>query len=80
VSLKSALVELVVVTSVSVEEGDLAVVDIEDAMVRDGDAMGVAGKVGEDFVRAIERGLGVDDPVLPVQSVDELVEPCLGGE
>ena len=40
------------------------IVDREQAMVGDGDAMGVAGQVLQDVLRAAEGRLGVDDPVL----------------
>ena len=45
-------------------KGDLAIAEADDAMVRDGDPMGVAGQVLENMLRAAERPLGVDDPVL----------------
>jgi hypothetical protein len=80
VSVKGALFELVVVASVSVEESDLAVVDIEDAMVGDGDAVGVASQVVEDLVRATEGRLGVDDPVDGIEATHELMESGLGSE
>ena len=39
------------------------VVDVEQAMVRDGDAVGVAGQVGDHELGALEGWLGVDDPL-----------------
>ena len=44
-------------------EADLTVLDGEEAVVGDGDAVGVAPEVVEDLVGAGEGGLGVDDPL-----------------
>ena len=44
-------------------EADLSVVDGEEAVVGDGDEVGVAAEVVEDLVGAGEGGLGVDDPL-----------------
>jgi hypothetical protein len=45
-------------------ERDLAVLEGDQAMVRDGDAMGVTGQVVEDVFGSAERRLGINDPVL----------------
>jgi hypothetical protein len=52
-------------------EGDTAVTHLDDAMVRQRDAVGVAAEVTEDDLRPAERGLGVDHPVLAVEAVLE---------
>ena len=52
-------------------EGDLAVGEIDDAVVRDGHPMGVGAQVAEDPLGAAERRLGVDHPVLAVQAVTQ---------
>ncbi len=44
------------------EEGDLIVLEGEQALVRDGDSMRVSRQVLEDLLWPSERGLGVDDP------------------
>ena len=44
-------------------EADLTVLDGEEAVVGDGDAVGVLAEVVEDLVGAGEGGLGVDDPL-----------------
>jgi hypothetical protein len=36
-----------------------------EAMVGDGYAMGIASEIAEHMMGTAERGLGVDDPVLP---------------
>lgn len=43
-------------------EGDALVVERDEPGVRDRDAVGVAGEIGEDGLRSGEGPLGVDDP------------------
>jgi hypothetical protein len=43
-------------------EADFAVVDVEKAVIGDGDAMGVAGEVGKHCFRPGKGRLGVDEP------------------
>ena len=50
-------------TVVAPAEADLTVLDGEEAVVGDGDAVGVLAEVVEDLVGAGEGGLGVDDPL-----------------
>lgn len=45
-------------------EGDVRLVEGEDAPRGDGDTVGVAGQVGENGLRPGEGGLGIDDPTL----------------
>jgi hypothetical protein len=44
-------------------KADVIVVDFEEATVGDGDALGVAGEIGENLRRSGERALGVDHPL-----------------
>jgi hypothetical protein len=46
------------------EEGDLVVVKGQEAVVADGDTMGVASQIGQHVVWATKRRLGVNDPLL----------------
>src|ERR1044071_619974 len=46
-------------------EGDAARVESDEATVRDGDAVGVAGEIGEYRLGPGEGRLGIDEPVLP---------------
>ena len=62
---------LVVIAAVAVGEGDVAVGDLEDAVVSDGDAVGVAAEVIEDDLGAGESGFGIDDPILFVERTEE---------
>jgi hypothetical protein len=52
----------VAVGAVAPGEGDAAVGDGADAVVGDGDAVGVAPEVVERLLRVARGGLGVDDP------------------
>jgi hypothetical protein len=55
---------------VLVAEGHGLVIDVEQPMVRDRDAVGVAGEVLEHALGTIARRLGVDDPL----GADRLLE------
>ncbi len=55
-------------------EGDLAIVETDEPVVRDRDAMGVTGEVVEDMFRSAEGSLRVDHPVDMVQRSDEGAE------
>src|SRR6202140_4570339 len=48
-------------------EGDALVVGRDQAAVGDGDAVGVARKIAQDFLRSPEWTLGIDDPVFVAQ-------------
>src|SRR5712691_795677 len=52
---------------VLVAKGDAALVEAEQAAVRDGDAVGVAGEIGEHRLGPGEGRLGVDEPVLSAE-------------
>ena len=58
-------------------EGDLIVLESDEAMVSDGDAMGIAAEIAEDMMRATKRGFGIDDPFLAVQGAQESMESFL---
>ena len=57
---------LFVVAIILPAEADLSLVQAHEAAVGDGDAMGVATKIGEDLFGAAERGVGEDDPLDPL--------------
>src|SRR5215472_7037659 len=57
-----------------VAEGHAALVERDEATVRDGDALGVAGEIGEHRLRPGEGRLGVDEPVLPLERCEMCVE------
>jgi hypothetical protein len=58
-------------------EGDLIVLEGDEAMVGDGDAMGVAAEIAEDVMGTAERGFGIDDPIVTEQGTQESVEGFL---
>ena len=45
-------------------EGHLAVLQGDEPLVGDGDAMGIAGQVLQDMLGVLERFFGIDDPLL----------------
>lgn len=55
-------------------ERDGRVIDVKQAVVRDRDAVGVAGEILEDRLGAIERWLGVDDPLGATGLAQKLLE------
>jgi hypothetical protein len=62
---------LVSVGGVSPAKGDLVAGERDEAMVGDGDAMGVGTQVVEDILRAAERRLAVDHPLVAEQGAQE---------
>ena len=61
---------------VLVDERDVAILDRDDALVADGDSMGVARQVFDSVQRAPARRFDVNDPVFVVQGVEEGLERC----
>ena len=53
------------------EEGNLAVLDGENAVITDGDSMGISAEVLKDPLGAIEGRFAVDDPLLVVEKSPE---------
>jgi hypothetical protein len=58
-------------------EGDLVVLEGDEAMVGDGDAMGVAAEIAEDVMGATEGWFNIDDPWLTEQGAQESAEGFL---
>ena len=59
---------------VLVAEGDGHVIDVEEPMVRDRDAVGVAGKIREHVFGVFERRLGIDDPLGAICLLEKALE------
>jgi hypothetical protein len=55
-------------------EGHPGVIDVKQPVVRDGDAVGVAGEVLQDVLGLLEGWLGVDDPLGATGLAQELLE------
>jgi hypothetical protein len=58
-------------------EGDLVVLESDEPMVGDGDAMGIAAEIAEDMMGAAKRGFGIDHPFPAVQGAQESAESFL---
>lgn len=67
----------VLIGVVLVAESDLAVVEGDQPLIGDGDAMGVSGEVLEHLLGTAERGLGVNHPVFISKGLEPTF-PCLG--
>ena len=59
--------DLVAVGVVAPPEANVLAVEVDEAMVADGDLVGVAPEIGQDLPGAGERGLAVDHPVVRSQ-------------
>ena len=66
--------DAVVVFGVAPAEAYLAVNEIEEPAVSDGDAVGVAGQVLQHMLGSAEGWLGIDDPLLGAQQAQQGVE------
>jgi len=49
------------------EEGNLAVLEGEDAVISDGDPVDISAEVLKDSLGIIEGGFAIDDPLFPVE-------------
>jgi hypothetical protein len=56
---------------VLVAKGHLVVLEGDQAMIGNGDPVGVAGEVAQDMLGATEGRFEIDDPVLPKQGAQE---------
>jgi hypothetical protein len=61
----------VTVCIISPEERDIAVPDGEDAVIADGDSMGISAEVLKDTLGAIEGRLTIDDPLFMIEMSPE---------
>jgi hypothetical protein len=68
---QSELAEAAAVMAIAIGEGGVAVGDRGESTVGDSHAVGVAGEVVEDGRGPAERGLCIDDPLLPRQGGEE---------
>ena len=57
----------VVVRIISPEERYIAVADFEDAVIADGDSMGISAEVLKNSLSAIKWLLTIDDPLLAIE-------------
>jgi hypothetical protein len=53
------------------QEGDLAVTDVEETVVADGDSVGISAEVLEDTLNPIKGGLAIDDPLFMIELAPE---------
>jgi len=66
--------------TVAISEADLAIVDVEQAGVRDGHPMRVAADIVDDLGGACKGGFGIHHPRGGVELVEEVRKALRGGE
>src|SRR5712692_6418106 len=66
--------ETIVLTTVAVGKTDPPIAYVEDPVVRDRDAVGIAADIVQDLRRTCKRRLGVDNPLLGIQLGTERCE------
>jgi hypothetical protein len=62
------------------EEEDAFLIERQETMVGDGDAVGVAGQIVENVFCSIEGRLGIDDPLLEKELAQEQPEALRSGK
>jgi hypothetical protein len=55
--------DTIALTTITIGKADAPITHVEDPMVGNGDAMGIAADIVQDVCRTCQRSLGVDDPV-----------------
>ena len=78
VGVHSHLLQRIAVTPVAIREADLAIADIDEAGIGDGNAMGVAADIVDDLGRTCKGGFRIHHPRGGVEVVKE-VRKALGG-
>jgi hypothetical protein len=67
VGLEGHCLLVVMVGIIAPEEGNLIVPEGEEAVIADGDSVGVSAEVLKDPLGAIEGEFAIDDPLLPIE-------------
>jgi hypothetical protein len=70
--------ELIALLSIAVGKADLPITAIDDAVLGNGDTMRVAPEILKNVFRAFQGPLGVDNPVLRVEAIEQLGEARFG--
>ncbi len=71
---------LPVIAVVFIAEPDLIVTHVDQALVADGDTMGVSGEIADDAVSSIQTVLAIHHPVFLHQGVEHLVDLIVVGD
>lgn len=66
---------LAAVSIIFIAEGNALSVEGQQAVIGNGDSMGVAAQVVEHLGRSAERWLGIDDPLLVLQPLHQFFKP-----
>lgn len=65
------LLALVVISTISIQEGEQAIFDFHYSMVGDGYTMSVAAKIIKHLLGTVERRFGVNNPVFLQELADQ---------
>ena len=65
---------LIAICIITPQERDLAVLDIEDAVIADSDPVGISAQVLKDPSGSVEWRFAIDDPLLVVEPSPEYLE------
>jgi hypothetical protein len=58
---------LIAIGIITPQKGDLSVLDTEDAIIADGDSVGISAQILKDSLGSIEGRLAIDDPLLMIE-------------
>ena len=65
--IQSEALDLIMVSRVSVADGDPIVVKVHDALIRYGHPVGIASQIINHGLCILERGLAIDDPLVSIK-------------
>src|SRR5664279_113633 len=71
---------LIAIGIITPQKGDLSVLDTEDAIIADGDSVGISAQILKDSLGSIEGRLAIDDPLLMIEASSEYLEVLLSSE
>ena len=66
--------DTIALTTITRGKADAPITHVEDPMVGNGDAMGIAADIVQDVCRTCQGRLGVDDPVFSIELRTKLLE------
>jgi hypothetical protein len=78
VSRQCRALELIALLPITIGEADLPIAGVDDAVIGDGYTMRVTPEILDNVLRTFEGPLGVDDPVLRVEVIEQLGEARFG--
>ena len=71
---------LIAIGIITPQKGDLSVLDTEDAIIADGDSVGISAQILKDSLSSVEWRLAVYNPLLMIEPSSEYLEVLLSSE